>query len=187
MISANKDLFIVEGESAASSIRQAIFSSSHDVFALQGKLVNAAHASKAKVFSNSVCQRLFNTLGCGTGPDCYPEQLKYKQILIVMDPDQDGSHIQALVLILFRCYLSALVSAGRVSIIRPPLYRLTDRDTHHDTYVWNHQDYSKLIRAHTHQQHVVISRLKHIGQFSTGECIQFFIDEKTRKQINLTE
>ncbi len=187
MINSDKELFIVEGESAASSIRQAVFSTSHDVFALQGKLINVAHASKARVFSNSVCQRLFKTLGCGTESDCNPELLKYSQILILMDPDQDGGHIRALLLALFHCYLSALVNSGRVSIIRPPLYRLTDQDTNHDTYVWNHQDYSEFVQTLSHHNNVVVTRLKHIAQFSTGECIQFFIDDKTRQQIHFTE
>lgn len=185
MSNSNKDLFIVEGESAASTIKQAIFSSSHDVFALQGKLLNTAHASKSKVFSNPICQRLFKTLGCGTGVDCNSDLLRFKQILILMDPDQDGSHIQALLLKLFHCYLSALVKSGRVSIIRPPLYRLTDRDTNHHGYAWSDQECLEVVRIHSHLKDIVVTRLKHIAQFSTGECIEFFIEEKTRKQINL--
>lgn len=182
-----KVLFIVEGESAASTLRQAIFSPNYEVLALQGKLLNSAHASKAKVFSNPVCQRLFKTLGCGTEDDCDPAQLKFKQVLVLMDPDQDGIHIQALLLTLFHLYLSALVKSGRVSIIRPPWYRITEQDIRRHEYAWSDKECSEYVRTIGNQQNIVVTRLKHIGQFSTEECIEFLIDEDTRKQINLLE
>ena len=95
-----KDLFIVEGKSAASTIEQALKPSTQVVLALQGKLINAQKASVAKVLKNIQCQKLFKTLGCGTQNNCHPESLNYKRIIILTDPDVDGAHARALLLIL---------------------------------------------------------------------------------------
>ena len=124
-----KELFIVEGESAASTIQQAMHKPSQSVLAIQGKLINAEKATPAKVLSNQTCQKIFQSLACGINNDCNPNHLNFSRILLLMDPDIDGTHTRVLLLTLFEHYMRPLLDSGLVSIINPPLFRIAALDS----------------------------------------------------------
>ncbi len=180
-----KELFVVEGESAASTIRQAMHKQNQSVHALQGKLINAAKAAPAKVLSNQVCQKLFQSLACGVRDDCDPNRLNFSNILILMDPDADGAHARVLVLTLFDLYLRPLMDSGLVSVIIPPLFRLTELQTLQHQYAWNEQQRMQLSSAMNHYGEVEITRFKGVAQFSAAECTRLLLNPDTRKQMNM--
>jgi len=170
-----KDLFIVEGKSAASTIEQALKPSTQVVLALQGKLINAQKASVAKVLKNIQCQKLFKTLGCGIKDVCNPENLKFKRIVILTDPDVDGIHARALLLVLFDLYLNPLIKANRVFVVIPPLFRVSSEDRQ-PQYFWN----ESALPVNSNQ----ITRFKGVAQFSISECVELLLSEQNFKLIN---
>ncbi len=180
-----KELFIVEGESAASTIRQAMHKQSQSVLAIQGKLINAAKASPAKVMANQVCQKIFEALACGIKKDCDPNYLRYSRIMILMDPDIDGAHARVLMLTLFDHYLRPLVDSGLVSVIIPPLLRIAEPQATQHQYAWSNQECKQLLDQKATQNNIEITRFKGVAQFSATECMQLFLHPDTRKQINL--
>ncbi len=180
-----KELFIVEGKSAASTIRQAMHKPTQDVFACQGKLINVEKASFAKVLANPSCQKIFQTLACGIKKDCKPDKLVFSQILILTDPDLDGTHARLLLLKLFQHYLNPLIEAGLVSIIIPPLFRIAELHSTHYQYAWDEQQRLLLLKNMADSDNIEITRFKGVAQFSKIECHKFLLDSNSRKQIVL--
>jgi DNA gyrase/topoisomerase IV subunit B len=177
-----KELFIVEGKSAASTVQQAMHKPTQSVLALQGKLINAAKASPTKVLANKECQKLFKSLACGIGDNCNPNFLAFAHIIILSDPDADGAHVRSLLLTLFDYYLRELIDSGRVYAIIPPLFRVTGMDQESSQYAWNKADLDALLK---HHNDAVITRFKGIAQFSSAECSQLLLHPGTRKQLRI--
>ena len=184
-MTATKELFIVEGKSAASTLRQVINKSDQSIHAIQGKLINAAKATPARVHANIECSKIFQLLACGVGKECNSEQLNYSRILILTDPDIDGAHARALVLSLFDQYLRPLVDSGLVSVIIPPLFRISEKQAGQNYYAWNEQEYDRLIEKVGEGSDIVKTRFKGVAQFSQEECVKLFLHHETRKQIDL--
>ncbi len=180
-----KELFIVEGKSAASSIRQAMHKPSQSVVAIQGKLINAAKATPAKVMANQPCQKILETLACGIKNNCDSRQLIYSRILILMDPDIDGIHARLLLLTFFEHYLKPLIDSGLVSVIIPPLLRIAEPQAVQYQYAWSEQEYTQLLNQKATQNNIEITRFKSVTQFSAAECIQLLLHPDSRKQIDL--
>ena len=179
------ELFIVEGKSAESTLQQAINKPDQSILAIQGKLINVTKATPAKVYANIECSKIFQTLDCGVGENCNPELLNYSRILILTDPDIDGAHTRALVLSFFDRYLRPLVDSGLVSVIVPPLFRISVKQTGQVQYAWNEREYAQLIGELGTDNENVVTRFKGIAQFSQEECDQLFLNPDTRKQIVL--
>ena len=181
-----KELFIVEGESAASSVRQAMHKPSQSVLASRGKLINVEKATVTKVFANQTCQKIFQSLGCGVKDDCNPKDLLFSRVLILTDPDSDGAHARILLLKLFHCYLRPLIASGAVSVILPPLFRLVDTRTSSHQYAWDERQQIQLLNNKSNSDNIAITRFNGVAQFSTVECSQLLLHSDTRKQIDLT-
>jgi len=178
-----KELFIVEGQSAASTLRQAIKKSDQTILAVQGKLINVTTATSEKIHANQECQKIFQSLACGTAKKCNPDQLPYSRILILTDPDIDGLHSRALVLTLFDQYLKPLLDSRLIAVILPPLFRITWKETEEKCYAWDEQERYQLIGEKANEFYV--TRFKGIAQFTKEECEKFLLEPQTRKQINL--
>ncbi len=182
-----KELFLVEGVSAASTLQQAMHKPSQSVLAVQGKLINVEKASPKKVLANQTCQKIFQALNCGIKKECDPKQLSFSRILILTDPDIDGVHARVLLLALFNHYLKALIDSNYVSVIIPPLYRITyiDSTSTKTQYAWNEQQRIQLLDKTPKLKTAEITRYKGVAQFSGEECKQLLLHPETRKQINL--
>jgi len=180
-----KELFIVEGESAASTVRQAMLKTSQSVIAIQGKLLNAEKATPDAVLANQQCQKIFQSLACGIGDNCKPDYLVFSRVLILTDPDVDGAHARALLLILFDRYLAALVDSGYVHAIIPPLFRITGKYQNHNHYAWSEQECIGIMDKMAANNESVITRFKGVAQFSAEECRHLLLRPATRKQVQL--
>ncbi len=181
-----KELFIVEGESAASIVRQAMHKPTQSVLASQGKLINVKKVSSKKVFENQTCQKIFQSLNCDFEKKCNPDNLAFSHILILTDPDPDGVHSRLLMLNFFYHYLKPLIDTGVVSIIIPPLFRLTEQLTSNRQYAWDDQQRVHLLNnIHNSTNDIETSWIKGIAQFSASECSQLLLHPNTRKQINI--
>jgi len=114
------DLFVVEGDSAATAVERVRDPRVQAVFAMQGKPLNATRAPRGKVEAHPVFGPLTAALGTGFEAACDPRRLRYDRVLLLTDPDADGIHCGFLVLLFFYRWMRPLLDAGRVEVVRPP-------------------------------------------------------------------
>ncbi|MFC3125895.1 DNA topoisomerase IV subunit B [Pseudoroseomonas globiformis] len=178
------ELFLVEGDSAGGSAKQARNRETQAVLPLRGKILNVASASADKLRQNQELKDLVEALGCGAGERFDIAKLRYDRVVIMTDADVDGAHIAALLMTFFYKELPELVRQGRVYLAQPPLYRLATPGK--TIYAMDDQEREKLLKsAFKSTQRVEVSRFKGLGEMPPSSLKETTMDPARRTLLKV--
>ncbi|VIO74981.1 DNA topoisomerase IV subunit B [Bradyrhizobium ivorense] len=178
------ELFIVEGDSAGGTAKQARNRETQAILPLRGKILNVASAGKDKLTANAQIADLVLALGCGTLTHYREEDLRYSRIIIMTDADVDGAHIASLLITFFYRQMQPLIDQGHLYLAVPPLYKLT----HGTKTVYARDDIHKdeLIKAEFHANaKVEIGRFKGLGEMNPTQLKETTMDPATRTLLRV--
>lgn len=182
---AGSELFIVEGDSAGGSAKQARNRANQAVLPLRGKILNVASATRDKLAANQQISDLVLALGCGSGSHYKEAELRYEKIIIMTDADVDGAHIASLLITFFYRQMPKLIENGHLFLAVPPLYKLTQGSK--TTYARNEAHRDELIESFfSSRGKVEISRFKGLGEMMAHQLKETTMDPVKRTLLRVT-
>lgn len=173
------ELFLVEGDSAGGSAKQARNRETQAILPLRGKILNVASAAADKIAANQEINDLLQALGCHSGTRFNLEDLRYERVVIMTDADVDGAHIAALLITFFYRSMPELIHSGRLFLAQPPLYRVTQGSTTFYARDDAHKD-QIIAEEFKGSSKVDIGRFKGLGEMTPSQLKQTTMDPNVR-------
>jgi DNA gyrase subunit B len=176
------ELFLVEGDSAGGSARDARDPRNQAILPLRGKILNVERASMDKVVANTEIQSLIAAIGGGIGPDFDLAKVRYNKVIVLADADVDGGHIRTLLITFFYRHMTPLVESRRLYVAQPPLYSVEIGGQ--KTYVADEAARLRLTEEHPNRQ-LAFARFKGLGEMDPPELRETCMDPATRHLVQL--
>ncbi len=180
------ELFLVEGDSAGGSAKQARNRNTQAILPLRGKILNVASATRDKIHANNEISDIIQALGCGSGKHFDLDALRYEKVIIMTDADVDGAHIASLLMTFFYQELPALVTSGHLYIALPPLFRITHNKKTY--YAIDDAEKDKMVEALSQKKGTIeVGRFKGLGEMTPAQLKETTMqsDERILLQVQI--